>query len=86
MGTPPNPQNRQLLRIHSGIRSSGDPQSSQVLVNDKAPAASSSESNSSFGFSSEGKAAAAAVVRVLTGSSRQTLVPPFMSAQLPHTQ
>ena len=86
LGTPPTPQNRQLLQTHLRTRSSGGPQSSLAPTNDRALAASSSDSNPSFGFSFAGKVVAVAVVRVLAGSSRQTSGQLFECAQLPHTQ
>lgn len=56
-------------------------------TNYRALAASSYESDSSFGFAFKGKVVIAeAVVRVLAGSSRQTLGQLFESVQLPHTQ
>ena len=56
-------------------------------TNYRALAASSYESDSSFGFSFKGMVViAAAVVRVLAGSSRQTLGQLFESVQLHRTQ
>ena len=72
MGTRLTPQNRQLLRTRSRTRSWGGPQSLLAPTNDRALAASSSESDPSFGFSFIGKVVAVAVARVLADSSRQT--------------